>query len=265
MEFDFDDPLDEPATEDETDRLGIAALAIDIIRRPASAMRRLAAHPDRRWLAPLAALIVMSVVATVTSFPGRTAFSREAMRQSLEAAEASGAAVGPAEDVAEIATTATQIFSLIGAVVAPIIAVLLIAAVLHFLGTMLGGQQNYTQMFTAINWARVPLIFQAGARTIYLLAGGHYDPYPSGLEGLVGPNQLLGETVPSFWQPPAAELAVWNFWMLALCVIAVREVSKVSLRKALIAVGAYVALLLLLGELGVVIGRFLADFAEGFS
>ncbi len=269
MELNLDASANEQPSEDTVDRLGLVALTKAVVLRPHTAMSRLVAHPDRRWLIPLAAMVIMTVAATVAAFPARKQYEFAVTLQQLEQMEERGqtAAFGDrsAAEMAEFASTAGRVTSLIGAVLSPVIALLLVAAVLHFLGTVLGGQQTFTQMLSAISWARIPLILQAALRATYLVAGGHYDPYTSGLEGLVAPAAMQELATPSPWQPILAQLSVWNLWMLALFVIAVRVVSRVSLRKALMAVGAYLVLVLLLGEAGVGFGRFMAGFASSFE
>jgi hypothetical protein len=156
----------------------------------------------------------------------------------------------------------TAAVSLVGAELGVFIAAVAGAAVLHFLGTLLGGQQTFSQMLTATSWARLPLVFQEALRLVVFLPGG-FDPNPSGLEGLVAGDPLQAAMAPSPLGPVLAQVSVWNLWKLALFVVAVRAVSQVSRGKAIAAIAVYLLLVVLLGEAGVLVGRFAAELAGG--
>jgi hypothetical protein len=138
------------------------------------------------------------------------------------------------------------------------------AAVFHFLGTLLGGQQTFSQMLAVTAWCRVPLVFQYALRAVDGLLG-HYDPNPNGLAGLVASDGLKAFARPSPLGPLLAQVSVWNLWMLVLFLIAVRIVCHVSARKALVAVAVYVALVILLGEVGVGFGSVMAGFSQSVT
>ena len=136
----------------------------------------------------------------------------------------------------------------------PVIGVVVVAAILHMLGTILGGQQTFTEMFTVTTWARVPLVLGALAQTVQHVLGG-WDPNPRGLSGLVAPDPLDPEAQRSYLEPLLAEIELWNLWYLALLVIAVWAASRVSGRKAAIAVLVYVAFRIALGSAGVALSN----------
>ena len=253
--------------EAPAERVGLWALVVDVVLRPAAAMRRIAAHPDRRWLAPLVALALVSVAHTLVSLPARQAHEREASLATIRSMAVRNPDMFGGESPEEILEQTTggpmvafgTVLGVVGAIVGTFVAAAVVAAVLHFLGTILGGQQTYSQMLSATSWARVPLVFQGSLRLAYAFTGG-YDPNPSGLEGLVAPAS--GSLAPSPLGPILAHLSIWNLWMLGLFVVAVHVVSHVSRRKALVAVGAYVLLTVLLGEVGVVVGGALLGFSQ---
>jgi hypothetical protein len=266
MELDLDRPLAADAPDSDAERLDLKSLFIDTVRRPSAAMRRLAAHPDRRWLAPLLALAILSVAALAVSLPAQERYGQIAQRATIEATVKSGRAQGvTAEQMTQASSSGRglgRVVSLVAAFIAPFVAAFVAAAVLHFLGTLLGGQQGYTQMLAATAWARLPLVFQAGVRLLYGFTG-NYDPSANGLSGLVAPDPRQAFPLPSPLAPLLAPISIWNLWMLLLFVIAVRVVCQVSVRKALAVVAAYVVLVVVLGELGVVVGRVVNGFAAG--
>jgi len=235
----------------------------DTLRRPRSAMARLAERPGRRWVAPLLVLAVLVVVSGLAAFPASRRHTEAVARVRGErVAEANPELAGvrtPEEAAAldagsRIATTAGAV----GVVLAGLFVFLgaaVTAAVLHFLGTILGGQQTYTQMLTVVAWARWPLVIREILRIPAYLLGG-WDPNPAGLSGLVAADPLAVDALPGFWQPVLGQVEVWTLWTLALTVIGVAAAARLSTRKAVVAVGAYLLLVLALGELGVALGRF---------
>jgi hypothetical protein len=149
--------------------------------------------------------------------------------------------------MAEATVQAASVLGTIAAGIGPFLAVGIVTALLHLAATVLGGQQAFGQLLGAVSWARLPLVMQTGLRLGYAIQGGH-DPSPEGLSGLVATTSLGA--------PLLAELSLWNLWTLVLLGIAVREVARLSPRKAAAAVLAFVALKVALGEIGVVFARF---------
>ncbi len=261
-DIDIDSPLDDVHPEDHDAQLGARALFVKTVRRPSEAMRNLAAHPGRRWLLPLLALVVLSVAAAVASLPSKQRYDRALSRIQIErmretdpqTAEVAAQFMGDEEGGGAFAGLSAGT-AILGAILGPLVGALAGAAVLHFMGTILGGQQTYGQMLSATAWGRLPLVFQAGLRLVNGLMGG-YDPYSDGLAGLVAPDPTQPYASPSALGPILAQISLWHLWALALFVVAVRVVCHVSLRKALTAVVIYVALIILLGEAGVGLGKF---------
>lgn len=209
------------------------------------------------WLVPVLAMAVFSTVTAAVSIPR----AREAQMAEMEAQMARAAGDMSEEQAAEFEATRDQtlgimfrvtgVFTVVGAIVTPFLAVLIATAILHLGGTVLGGQQTYGQMLAAVSWARWPLVFQAALRMVYAFTGG-YDMRMEGLSGLVASDSPLG--------PVLAEISLWNLWALALTVLAVAVVSKVKMGKALAVVVALVALRLVIGEAGVAVARMMSGF-----
>lgn len=252
-----------PATHVPPDALmQLPVLVRDVLLRPGAAMRRLAEHPDRRWLAPLVALIAVSVAGVLAGRPAMLAHDRQLERARAELAAATvPAEVGPV-DVEAMGGGAEQLsrimtaVGLVGAVVGTALTLAVLAALLHLLGTVVGGQQTFTQMLTVTSWARLPLVLLGVLWTVAVLAG-HWDPNPQGLAGLVAPDPLDPAAARSYTEPLLAQVHVWNLWYLGLLALAVRAASRVSLRKAWLVVGLLVALEVGLGMAAVAVMRTL--------
>jgi hypothetical protein len=230
--------------------LGVGRLLLDVIRRPSAAFRRLAEHPGRRWLWPLLAMMVLAAaeaVAVVLS-PGAAAAQQAALAgQNLSPEQLAQAETMMQSGLVRGVSLGSAL------ILAPIVAglgLLVTAAVFHFLGTILGGQQSFGQMFTVIAWASLPVVLGLLVKLVGALTGVMSAASP-GLSGLVaspgGSPSLLG--------PFLGQLELWTLWTLALYVLAVAAVSHVTLRKAVVAVAVYVALQLAVGLAGTMLAR----------
>lgn len=255
----FDDATGAP--RGAAHKRSVGALAAAVLRHPWSALTEVAERGGRLWLVPTLALVLAGTLAAVVAIPATRDATRAAARSSFEAASSS-AGSEDGQDAEMAATveknlayidTFTGIVAVVAAILSPFIALLVLTAVLHLVGTTLGGQQSFGQMLAVAAWARLPLLFQEVLRLVYGLTGG-FDQRPSGLSGLVAADHIAG--------PVLAEVSIWNLWTLALLGVAVAVVSRVSRGKAAVAVAIVVLLRVGLGEVGVVLGRFIGGFGS---
>jgi hypothetical protein len=262
---------DVPATEEA--RLGVRALAVDVIRRPRAAMRRLAAHPDRRWIVPLATLaglaglLAGALVVTPASREFQRAVAEAQLQRMVEQRPdmfqgQSAEALMAQTDSGGVQAVAL-VTGVIGAILVVLIGALLGAAVLHFMATVLGGQQTFGQMLSVTSWARLPLILKT-VLLVVATALGHFDPHPDGLAGLVAADPFDPETRASLLTPALARVDLWNLWKLGLFVLAVQAVGQLSVRKAIVAVLVLEGLIIAVGLFGVVVQNTVAGlFSPG--
>jgi len=251
------DPPDSPS-----DDVRLSALAVDIVLHPRSAMRRLAAHPGRRWLWPMVVLAAAALASTAASLPARRAFDSAVTQAEIQSQfEKSPEAFGgqTPDDVLQM-TSSTPFaavgmgFSLFGTILSVVVGIAVAAALFHALGTVLGGQQSFTQMLTIVSWAHVPFVFRDLLQFMRHATGG-FDPNPSGLSGLVACVPGDASCVQSYWGPLLARVELWNVWYWFLLVVGVGVVCHVSRRKALVAVAVLVLLQVALGLVGVLTTR----------
>ncbi|MCE7939682.1 hypothetical protein DCC79_15725 [bacterium] len=234
-------------------RGGPMALAIDTLMRPRAALPRLAERPGRRWILPVA---LLALVAAVNGFLGARQVIRDSFASMGAAGAVSSVAVGGDTGAVEGVDAASAamgtasmlgaVFAAVGAVVRVVGGVVLAAAVLHFLGTIFGGQQGFGQMLVVVAWAHLPVLAGSLVRLAYGLVAG-FGAVTPGLSGLVDDQSLLG--------PVLAQVELWTLWLVALLYIGMRVVSRVPRLKAGLAVGALVALWVAVGALGVVASR----------
>ncbi len=271
MDLSNDRPKDVPLEADAPAQAGVVGLFVDCVRRPRTAMAELAQQRVRLWLVPTVALAVFSLTATIVSLPAKERYDMAvSAAQMKRLAERNPSAFGnqDPEAITEMATsssvrTVSRLTALAGSAAGPFVAALVIAALVHLLATLLGGQQTFGQMLVATSWARLPLVFQAALRSVVWGATGSFDPVPDGLAGLVASPSPQEMVRPSVWGPLLALVSIWNLWMLLLLLLAVVVVTRLSLRKGLAVVFVYLALLLALGEMGVMMGRFAMDLTVG--
>jgi hypothetical protein len=263
MEFERLDPpgdLGSPAVD--APEPGLRALVVDLCLHPRRAMTALAAHPGRRWVWPLLALVVVTACATLAGTAQSQAYSREvamvqvqrAMKDNPEMMGDQSAEVTVGRMTSGSTGAVMTGIGVIGGVVGVVVGILVAAAVLHFVGTVLGGQQTYTQMLAVSSWAHAPFVLREILRTgAHLL--GHWDPNPQGLAGLVACSPLAEDCHPSYLQPVLAQIEVWNVWYWVLLGVAVAVVCHVSWRKVVVALVVLVGLQVALGLVGVAAGR----------
>jgi len=270
------DPLAMPAAgaaDPDAGRMGVLALTVDVIRRPAAAMARIALRPKWRWFPPLVALAIVSVPVSIIG--ARQAIALQASTVAVEAGSGEGfrsGAVEQGEDGAEIGATQaaaaqrTGMVAVVGGVVAGVIGAFLVplvaAGVLHFLSTVLGGQQSFAEMFATASWARVPLILR-GVLQLVVFGAGSFDPNPAGLAGLVAPSPLDFGAERSYLEPLLAQVEIWNLWYLALLVVAVGVVARFPRKRALVVVAGFAGLSIGLGLAGIAINNAMSGLMGG--
>ena len=191
------------------ERLGVVALYFDMIRRPSAALARIAERPKKRWIVPLVTLAVLTTAFALIYAPK----AMEASRADTEALMASQFEDMDPEQLEamqsgqQVGNVIGIVFSGIGGAVGTVIAALLGAAVLHFLATVMGGQQAFLEVFSTTVWAKVALIVGVAIKIPWVLAGG-FDPNPAGLAGLVSSGGLSEGR--SYFEPLLSQLEIWN-------------------------------------------------------
>lgn len=251
------------APDPEARRIGLLALLRDIVLHPSAAMHRLDAQPGRRWWAPVTALAAVSVLNAVILAPRLAAAARQAILSGQLPPGVSAEAM-QAMPAADTMSMLSMVTGAIGALFGVVVGTLLAAALLHFLGTVFGGQQAFNAVLTTTSWARVPLILRGLVQAIWFgLRPGDVEPNVAGLSGLVASADAVGKAATSYWAPLLARIELWNLWYLVLLVIAVRATSKVTRSRALLIVGVYVLLGIGAGLIGTALGRAMAGFTGG--
>lgn len=272
MAFDDSDPFEQPPSPSPSpldERLKPRQLLWDCIVSPGTALARVAERPGwRRWIWPLGLLTLLSLGVFALQTPARNRVSAAALEAKMAEVQAqmggdavvAGQAMPAAGGIAGSMNLVAAITGAIGIPLGILLGTLLVAGVLHFVGTVLGGQQGFGAVFTAAAWAKTPLILGAVLK-LGAAAAGNFDYSPAGLSGLVAADPLAEKTSQSYLGPLLGQVELWNLWYLGLLVVLMMVVSKISRGRALAAVG----LLLLLRVLSGVAGAALANMVGGLG
>lgn len=234
-----------------------------VLRHPSQAFQALVEHPGRRWLFPVLAMMVLTTTLALVSLfsPGAQAYQAAAgqaamARSGAELTDEQRAQVESFTSTGNpLVLTMGLVSAVIGGILGTLLTLLIVTALFHLLGTVLGGQQSFSQMFTVVAWASLPIVL---GLVVKLMAAifGNFDPSPAGLSGLVAPPP--GDP-PHLLAPLLGHVELWNLWTLALYVLAVQAAARIPLRKALAVVGLYLLLNLAFG----LAGTFLAGTLMG--
>ncbi len=250
-------------------------LTWDLIRRPKAAFRYLRENGGRSWIAVALLVLALTILPVVVAAPITAREAEEAIRLVLEQQAETGQTISPEMQQQATQFSTNPIFTVIFPSIMGIIGLLLTwlvwSGALHLLSTMLGGAENFKQMWQAVVWSWVPIALRGLLQTVTILVTGETIKYP-GLSGLVMRDraaesmpELLanmpttGEMVASSLLSRIDLFAVWN---VVLLVLAVMVTARISGRKAtLIVVGVWVVLALL-GLIPVLIS---SAFSFGFT
>jgi hypothetical protein len=226
------------------EKRGLFALIWGMIARPRRTLEFLREHKSRGWLWIALLSMLLAVLLIAVSAPISARLSQEQIRQQFEARGENLGEIPPEAQARAMQFASNPLFTLVipalGGVAVLWIAWLVWAGALHLVGTMVGGNNSFGQMFRAVVWSWVPLLLRSMLQVVYVVATGELIKNP-GLSGLAsGPEPVPGEFVAP---PGTGQLAlqsllgqidlfqIWNFILLVIVVIATARLSR---RKAFV-------------------------------
>ena len=224
----------------------------DVLIRPRQAFQEIGSEPRATWLTPM---LVLSITAALVIFIGGYQKSRAAMTGEITLPpdwqywtpemqnnymQAQQATQGP---------TFLYIIPLVGALTGLWVGWLLLAGLLHFGSTLLGGRGSMQSALNIVAWASLPFALRDLLRIVFMLSTGHAIISP----GLSGFASSAG-----FFSHLLMRLDIFLIWDLILLVIGVGIAEGLPRGKAVTGVLAVMLLVLLaqagLGALGSSIG-----------
>lgn len=224
----------EASASAETCRPNLLQRIFGIFASPKKILEDVACRPD--WAAPFIIILLATLILTQLCLPAILADAEKAIEQAIEKQQL------PAEQTErarEIGMAYTKNFSAITAGAYTIVASVIAAAILLFVGNIvLGGKANFRQVFSIYLWTglvgilayliRVPVALQQGTMKVYL-----------------GPAVLFPpEAEQSALFRIAAALDVFTIWRVILLAIGFAAIYRLSLSKSITAVGTLYVLLI---------------------
>lgn len=235
---------------------GFFSLFWGVIRHPLSTLLYLRDHSGRIWLLVALVAVVTTILPTILAAPITSRAAQEAFQAQLDRMEQEGTSQNFTPEiqsrVSQFATNPlfTVVFPSVTKLIGLGLSWLVWAGALHLLSVMIGGNSQFTRMWAAVVWAWIPFVLRDLLQSVYILISGQTIAHP-GLSGLVADTRSVSEitSVP----PSAGRLAlqtflsqidIFSFWNLALLVVGVIVMARLSRRKAiLVTLGIWIILL----------------------
>src|SRR5687768_6044514 len=210
----------------------------DILLRPRRAFQEISSESRSTWLTPM---LVLTITAALLVFVGGYQKSRAAMMGEItlppdwefwtpemqnDYMQAQQATQGP---------TFLYVFPLVGALTGLWVGWLLLAGLLHFGSTLLGGRGSMQSALNIVAWASIPFAIRDLLRIIFMLSTGHGIVSP-GLSGFASSAGFVSQLLMRF--------DIFLIWSIILLVIGFGIAEGLSRGKAV--TGVLIVMLLVL-------------------
>ena len=210
----------------------------EVLLRPRRAFQEISAESRATWLTPM---LILSITAALVVFVGGYQKSRAAMMGEITLPpdwefwtpemqnnymQAQQATQGP---------TFLYVFPLVGALTGLWLGWLLLAALLHFGSTLLGGRGSMQSALNVVAWGSLPFGLRDILRIIFMLSTGHSIISP-GLSGFTSNTGFLSQLLMRF--------DIFLIWSIILLVIGFAIADGLSRGKAVAGVLTVILLVL---------------------
>jgi len=210
----------------------------DILFRPRQTFQEITSEARATWLTPM---LVLSITAALVVFVGGYQESRAAMIGEITLPPDWQFWTPEMQDNYTRAQQATQgpaflyVFPLIGALASLWVGWILLAGLLHFGSTLLGGRGSMQGALNIVAWASLPFAVRDLLRMIFMLSAGHAIVSP-GLSGFASSAGFVSQLLMRF--------DLFLIWNIILLVIGVGMAEGLSRGKAFIGVLTVILLVL---------------------
>ncbi|HSL29169.1 MAG TPA: Yip1 family protein [Anaerolineales bacterium] len=210
----------------------------DLLIRPRDAFREMAAESRPTWLTPMLVLTITAILVVIVSGYLRT---RAAMMGEIQLPQDWEFWSPEMQNNYMQAQQATQgpvfmyIMPMIGSLTGLWLGWLLLAALLHFGSTLLGGRGSMQTALNIVAWASLPFAIRDLLRVVFMLTAGRTISSP-GLSGFL--------TTPGFFTQFLTRIDIFLLWQMILLIIGFGIADNLSRRKS--AAGVIVVILLVL-------------------
>jgi hypothetical protein len=214
-----------------------------LILRPRQVFQEMASESRATWLTPMLVLTVTTILVVVVAGYLK---SRSAMMGEVELPQDWQYWTPDMQENYMVAQQARQgpvfmyVMPMIGSLTGLWLGWLLLAALLHFGSTLLGGRGSMQGALNIVAWASLPFAVRDILRIVFMLATGHVIISPS-LSGFV--------TTSGFMSQLTARLDIFVVWQIILLVIGFGIADSLPRNKAVAGV-VVIMLLALLAQAG---------------
>ena len=198
---------------------------------------------SRAWIFMALICIILAVLPTIASGPITAQQTRQQLADQFENQPGFASGGVDAEQAASFATSPilTTVVPAVLTAFGRIISWLLWCGSLYLLASMVGGRSTFGQMLQVVVWAWLPYALRSILQTVYITATQTLIAHP-GLSGFAGaptpdPSNAFATELPStgtaVLQAFLGQIDIYLFWNLALLVIGITAVTKLSWRKSI--------------------------------
>ncbi len=221
---------------------GFLGMVWGVIAKPRTTFATLRNGNGRTWILMAILGMILVTLPIVTSGPITTQQTRDQLQEQLENQPGFASGGVDVEQATSIATSPilTTIVPAVLAAIGRVIGWLIWSGALFLLASMVGGRSSFLQMLQVVVWAWLPYALRSILQAIYIMATQTLIAHP-GLSGFAGaptpdPNNPFG-TMPStgtaVLQTFLGQIDLYLFWNLALLVLGIVAVTKLSRRKSI--------------------------------
>jgi hypothetical protein len=224
----------------------------NMLLRPSQVFQEMASEARSTWLTPMLVLTVTAILVVVVTGYLR---SRAAMMGEVELPQDWQYWTPDMQNNYMLAQQARQgpvfmyVMPMIGSLTGLWLGWLLLAALLHFGSTLLGGRGSMQSALNIVAWASLPFAVRDVLRIVFMLAVGHTITSPS-LSGFAGTAGFMSQLL--------THLDIFLVWQIILLIIGFGIADSLPRSKAVTGVLVVVVLALLaqagLGALGASLG-----------
>lgn len=213
-----------------------------VIAKPRTTFATLRNGNGRAWIL-MAILSLILVTLPIIASSGITAqITREATQAQLENQPDFGDNGVNVDQAVAVASSPifTVVLPAVGAIFGRTISWLISSGALYLLASMVGGSSTFLQMLKVNIWAWLPFALRSILQAIYIAATQTLIDNP-GLSGFAGaptpdpsnPFGTLPSTGTAVLQTFLGQIDIYLFWHLALLVLGITAVTKLSRRKSM--------------------------------
>ena len=223
----------------------------EILFRPRDAFRDMTAESRPAWLTPMLVLTITAILVVIVAGYLRT---RAAMMGEIQLPPDWEFWPPEMQNNYMQAQQATQgpvfmyIMPMIGSLTGLWLGWLLLAAMLHFGSTLLGGRGSMQSALNVVAWASLPFAVRDLLRIVFMLSSGHTITSP-GLSGFI--------TTPGFLTQLLTRIDIFLLWQVILLIVGFGIADNLSRGKSAAGVIVVIVLVVLAQSgLGVLISSF---------